>query len=79
MRIAVVGMKHCGSTMLLNIIWTGLRLNNNCINQDSFEKDADIYVTKTHAYTDEYKEYTLISPMRDLRDSSLFLVSKDLL
>jgi len=69
-KIAIVGMEHCGSTMLSNMIRTAAKLSGYSINNNDFDLERDMIIQKRHEY-DKYfidNNYKIICPLRDIRD-----------
>lgn len=72
-KIAIVGMKHVGSTLLTNILREaykklGFKLNDLCEHGEE-----EVIITKCHHVTSQFikDDYTLITTIRDVRDVSI--------
>jgi len=72
-KIAVVGMKHVGSTLLVNILRTAYRLLGRKLNDENKNEDEEVIVTKSHTILPQWieKHYILITVIRDVRDASI--------
>lgn len=82
--IAIIGQKHCGSTMVFNLVRAIYRKIGKKVNETSFtdHDDIDVFVTKYHdKKEEEYDDGTnnrkkikitkYISTCRDIRDSAI--------
>lgn len=79
--IAVIGMKHVGSTMVFNMIRIAYKLLGKTVNQGTLthkQEKFDVFVTKSHAVEtfltdcpDKIPIKRFVSIVRDVRDSSI--------
>lgn len=83
MKFAIVGMKHCGSTMVTNMVRIALKMSGHTINNEiedneliklqEIDNKTEYSVRKCHEFCNDFivQGYKLISPIRDIRDCSM--------
>jgi hypothetical protein len=83
--IAVIGMKHVGSTMVFNMIRIAYRLLGKHINETGIlDKKCEVFITKSHDIDDvKVQMHKYVTVVRDIRDSAIsgflrFVVQKSI-
>lgn len=73
-KLAIVGMKHSGSTMIFNILRIAYKKLGKLINENCNDLNfSNVIINKSHTVSEKFikENYKLITTIRDVRDTSI--------